>query len=84
MSKIGLQRGLAGFGVGLSVGLGVQENTTNGRQGKSAAFGRAHVVGFVKYFWHSESWPCWRPVEKHQRFQRSQRRRPFLAPGDQP
>ena len=50
MSEIGLHRGLAGFGVGLSVGLGVRGNTTNGRQDKSAAFGRAHVVGWVGLF----------------------------------
>ena len=36
MSEIGLHRGLAGLGVGLSVGLGVRGNTTNGRQDKSA------------------------------------------------
>ena len=54
MSEIGLHRGLAGLGVGLSVGQGVQGNTTNGRQDKSAAFGRAHVVGWVGYFRHFE------------------------------
>ena len=40
MSEIGLHRSLAGFGAGLSVGQGVQGNTTNGRQDKSAAVGR--------------------------------------------
>lgn len=31
-----------------------------GRQGKSAAFGRAHVVGFVGYFWQFHGWSRWR------------------------
>ena len=52
MSEIGLHRGLAGLGVGLSVGLGVQGNTTNGRQDKSADRGRAHVVGCAGVFGH--------------------------------
>ena len=40
MSEIGLPRCLAGIGVFLSVGQGVQGNTTNGRRDKSTAVGR--------------------------------------------
>ena len=40
MSEIGLHRSLEGFGAGLSVGQGVQGNTTNGRRDKSTAVGR--------------------------------------------
>jgi hypothetical protein len=40
MSAIGLPRSLAGFGTFLSVGEGVQGNTTNGRRDKSTAVGR--------------------------------------------
>ena len=75
MSEIGLHRGLAGFGVDLSVGLGVQGNTTNGRQGKSAAFGRAHVVGFVEHFRHFKNWPCWRSARNIQQYQYKERHR---------
>jgi hypothetical protein len=50
MSEIGLPRSLAGFGAFLSVGQGVQGNTTNGRQDKSADLGQAHVVGRVSFF----------------------------------
>jgi hypothetical protein len=39
MSEIGLHRSLAGFGAGLSVGQGVQGNTTNRRRDKSTAVG---------------------------------------------
>jgi hypothetical protein len=75
MSEIGFYRGLAGLGVGLRVGQGVQGNTTNGRQGKSAAFGRAHVVGFVEYFKHFKNQPCWRSSRNVPRFQYQERRR---------
>jgi len=84
MSEIGLHRSLAGFGAFLGVDQGVPGNTTNRRQGKSAAFGRAHVVGFVEHFRHFKNRSCWRFARNTQRFQRSQRRRPFLAPGDRP
>ena len=40
MSEIGLDRSLAGFRTRLSVGQGVQGNTTNGRRDKSTAVGR--------------------------------------------
>jgi hypothetical protein len=57
-----LDRRLAGGGTGLSVELGVRGNTTNGRQDKSAAFGRAQVVGWVGFFERpgdaTDSGPC--------------------------
>jgi len=40
MSEIGLHRSLAGLGAFLSVGQGVQGNTTNRRRDKSTAVGR--------------------------------------------
>jgi hypothetical protein len=40
MSEIGLHRSLAGLGAFLSVGQGMQGNTTNGRRDKSTAVGR--------------------------------------------
>jgi hypothetical protein len=48
---------------------------TNGRQGKSAAFGRAHVVGRIEVFWHHVTPPCWRLRPKHQAFQQTLRHR---------
>ena len=50
MSEIGLHRSLAGFRARLSVGQGVQGNTANRRQDKSADLGRAHVVGWIGEF----------------------------------
>jgi hypothetical protein len=76
MSEIGLHRGLAGFGVGLSVGLGVRGNTTNRRQDKSADHGRAHVVGWVGLFGHYTTRACWRLRHKVQGIQRHERRHP--------
>lgn len=76
MSEIGLHRGLADLGVGLSVGQGVQGNTTNGRQDKSADLGRAHVVGWVGFFGHWTNGACWRLRRKVQGIQRPERRRP--------
>jgi hypothetical protein len=52
MSEIGFDRNLAGFRARLSVGQGVQGNTTNGRQDKSTDLGRAHVVGSAGFFGH--------------------------------
>jgi hypothetical protein len=47
-------RGLAGFGARVSIGQRVRGNPNlgRGRQGKSAAFGRAHVVGWIDLFCH--------------------------------
>ena len=76
MSEIGLHRGLAAFGVGLSVGLGVQGNATNRRQDKSADHGRAHVVGLVGLFRLWTNRACWRLHHKVQGIQRHERRHP--------
>ena len=80
MSEIGLHRGLAGLGVRLSVGLGVQGNTTNGRQGKRLALWAAQVVGWIKGFEHSTIPPYWRSRHFRQGFQRSKRRRRLTLP----
>jgi hypothetical protein len=48
---------------------------TNGRQDKSAAFGRAHVAGWIEVIcWHV-AWPCWRFRRERQSFQQAQRHR---------
>jgi len=75
MTCVGLCRGLAGYGAGLSVWLGVRTNRTDGWQDKSADLGRAHVVGWVRLFGHSEGRTCWRAPTKSQGFQRAKRRR---------
>ena len=41
----------------------------HGLQDKSAAFGRAHVVGWIGDFRHLACSTCWRLSLKHQRFQ---------------
>ncbi len=79
MSEIGLHRGLAGLGVGLSVGPGVRGNTTNGRQDKSADHGRAHVVGWVGLFGHLTKRACWRLHHKVQGIQRIESHRPHFG-----
>jgi hypothetical protein len=84
MTEIGLHRGLAGFGAFLCVRLGVRRNTTNGRQGKSVAFGRAHVVGFVEHFRHFKNWPCWRSARNIQQFQYQERHRLSLETSPSP
>ena len=68
-------RGLSRIGAGLMVRHDQTNRPTNGRQGKSAAFGRAHVVGFVEYFRHFKNWPCWRPARNTQQFQYQERHR---------
>lgn len=78
MTLVGLHRLLADRGVRLSVeGVG-QRNPTNGRQGKSAACGRAHMVGWLGFLGPCNSRAGWRFVLKHQRFQQLYRRRIFL------
>jgi hypothetical protein len=76
MSEIGLHRRLAGFRARLSVGQGVQGNTTNGRQDKSADLGRAHVVGRVRFFGDWTNRAYWRLRHKVQGIQRTERRHP--------
>jgi hypothetical protein len=76
MSEIGLHRSLAGLGAFLSVGQGVQGNTTNGRQDKSADLGLAHVVGRVRFFGDWTNRAYWRLRHKVQGIQRTERRHP--------
>jgi hypothetical protein len=45
----------------------------HGRQDKSAAFGPAHVVGWIGDFRHPAYWTCWRFSRKHQDFQCAKR-----------
>jgi hypothetical protein len=45
----------------------------HGRQDKSAASGRAHVVGWVGDFRHLAHPTYWRFLPKHQQFQSSER-----------
>ena len=75
MKRVALDRRLAGHGGPWSVGRWEPRNPTNGRQDKSAAFGRAQVVGWVGFFDTSAIRACWRFCRKGQRFQRSERRR---------
>ena len=45
----------------------------HGRQDKSAAFGRAHVVGWIGDFWHPANLTCWRFRPKRERSQSPER-----------
>ena len=47
MSKIAPHRILSDIVAGLGTGQWGSSDTVHGRQGKSAAFGRAHVVGWI-------------------------------------
>jgi hypothetical protein len=57
-------------------------STTARRQGKSAAFGWAQVVGRIELFCHLVARPCRRFQAKHQVFQHAQRHRHSGAPGN--
>lgn len=59
------------------VGQGVEEKTSHGRQGKSAAFGRAHVVGWISCFWHLATSKCWRLRHIAEQFQFASRHHPI-------
>jgi hypothetical protein len=61
---------------------GAGECTTARRQGKSAAFGRAQVVGRIELFCHLTAPPCRRFRAKDQAFQQAQRHRHSGAPGN--
>jgi hypothetical protein len=80
MTLIGLRHLLAGYGARLSAGDVKQRSPTNGRQGKSAASGRAQVVGWVECFRPSGTSSGWRFTAKPERFQRLDRQRPILQP----
>jgi hypothetical protein len=80
MTSIGLHRLLARCGMHLIVDGLRWKNPTIGRQGKSAASGRAQVVGWVEIFWHSDTQAGWRFISKLERFQRLDRHRTLLKP----
>ena len=80
MIGIALHRSLS-WTVACSVlGQLVEENTIHGRQGKSAAFGRAHVVGWISCFCRLATNLRWRFYHFPQRFQLSRRHR-YISKG---
>jgi hypothetical protein len=81
MTSIDLGRALAGCGAWQSSrGIG-QGHPINGRQGKSAASGRAHMVGWLEFQGPLNDHAGWRFKVKPQRFQGPDRsrRRPEAA-----
>lgn len=80
MTLIGLHRPLAGCGMRLSRRDVMQRNPITGRQGKSAASGRAHMVGRLEFCAPSGLCAGWRFNRKGQRFQCSDRRRRLIEP----
>lgn len=84
MSSIGLGRTLVGSGGSLSIrGIG-QRKSRNGRQGKSAASGRAHMVGRLKFQRPLTRRAGWRFEPKLKRFQHADRRRCQPEPPSRP
>jgi hypothetical protein len=73
MSKIAFHRALAGFVARSAVGLDRWAGVDHGRQDKSAASGRAHVIGWIEDFRHLVHPTGWRLRAKRQRFQYSER-----------
>ena len=84
MTRIRLHRGVVGFGIGLIGRQGAERNTTNGRQGKRLALRAAQVVGWIEYFEHPITTPCWRSKHFPQGFQSSDRRRCPFQPASRP
>ena len=80
MTSIGLHRLLARCGMILIVDGLRWRNPTIGRQGKSAASGRAQVVGWVESFRRSDTQRGWRFTAKHERFQGPKRHPAPLEP----
>ena len=79
MTLIRLHRLLAGCRRRLSVGGQVQGTPTTGRQGKSAASGRAQWLVGLDVLRPADVATGWRFKSKDERFQRSERRRPLYA-----
>ena len=75
MTSIGLHRLLALCGMHLIVDGLRWKNPTIGRQGKSAASGRAHMVGWIDFCGSSGLRAGWRFNSKPEGFQRCGRRR---------
>jgi len=79
MTWVGGRRALEGCGTLLALGEGAAVKLSRGWQDKSAASGRAHVVGLVIDFSQFPSERCWRFRHNPQRFQRTERRRLLLG-----
>ena len=80
MISVGPGRALAGCGGWQCVkGIG-QKHHIHGRQGKSAASGRAHMVGRLEFYGPFCVRAGWRFSRKPQRFQRCGRRRRLIEP----
>ena len=75
MTGIGGHRALEGCGTVLVLGEGVATKLSHGWQDKSAASGRAHVVGLVEDLDRFAGERCWRFYCNPQRIQRAERRR---------
>jgi hypothetical protein len=73
MSKIAFHRTLAGFVARSEIGLSRRGGADHGRQDKSAASGRAHVIGWIEDFLRLVHPTGWRFRAKRQRFQYSER-----------
>ena len=73
MSKIACHRALAAFVARSAIGLSRWRGADHGRQDKSAAFGRAHGIGWVGDFRRLAYPTCWRFRQKHQDFQCAKR-----------
>ena len=76
MLRFVAKRAMEGCGEGLRGNEGWQGNSIRRRQGKSAASGRAQVVGWVEYSEHPRHEPCWRSKAFVQSNQCPKRRRP--------
>jgi hypothetical protein len=75
---------LAGYGARLRAGGVMQTNTIKGRQGKSAAFRRAHIVGRLEFLGPFGNRADWRFSSKPERIQRLDRRRYRAKPASAP
>jgi hypothetical protein len=75
MIQIVLHRSLSGIIACLDVRQWEGRDTSHGRQGKSAAFGRAHVVGWISCFRHLATNQRWRFFHFLKQFQLSRRHR---------
>ena len=73
MIGLALHRTLEGHIAGLGLANVGSRGPDQGRQDKSAAFGRAHVVGWIGDFRRLAYRTCWRFRQKHQDFQCAKR-----------
>jgi hypothetical protein len=80
MTSIGRHRPVARCGMHLSASVLRGRIRTTGRQGKSAASGRAHMVGRLEFCTPSALRAGWPFSRKPQRFQRRGRRRRLIEP----